>query len=73
MKVCYREVGEHHKWRRGGTRISYSPVYHDDEETSTYELRFSYFFKNTERTCIEFAYCFPYGLKKLTNLLQVSQ
>lgn len=66
MKVCYRDVKELTKWRRGGSRIAYTnSVGENDEYQASYELRFSHFFRNNEHTCIEFAYCFPYGLKKL--------
>lgn len=57
------------KWRRGGSRIVYTNSIDNDEYQPSYELRFSHFFKNNEHTCIEFAYCFPYGLRKLTALL----
>lgn len=52
MKICYREVGEHSKWRRGGTKICYTNSLVDEGEKDSYELRFSYFFKSNERTCI---------------------
>lgn len=51
MKVCYREVKEGNKWRRGGSRIAYLPS-SDAEDQTTYELRFSHFFKNNEHTCV---------------------
>lgn len=70
MKVCYRDTREVGKWRRGGSRIAYTnSVDNNDEYQPSYELRFSHFFKNNEHTCIEFAYCFPYGLRKLAALL----
>jgi cytosolic carboxypeptidase protein 2/3 len=69
MKVCYREANEFAKWRRGGTKISYTNSVEDDEYKDTYELRFSFFFKSNERTCVEFACCFPYGLKRLHSLI----
>lgn len=69
MKICYKEVKDMGKWRRGGTKIVYTNSYQEEEEGKIYELRFSHFFKTNEYTCIEFAYCFPYGLKKLHSLI----
>jgi cytosolic carboxypeptidase protein 2/3 len=62
-------VKELTKWRRGGSRIAYTNSIVDDEYLSSYELRFSHFFRNNEHTCIEFAYAFPYGLKKLYAMI----
>lgn len=69
MKVCYRDAKEVSRWRRGGSRISYTNSIENEEYQNSYELRFSHFFKNNEHTCIEFAYCFPYGLKRLYHTI----
>jgi hypothetical protein len=50
MKICYREVSEASKWRRGGTKISYTNSIEEDEYKTTYELSFSFFFKSNEPT-----------------------
>ena len=36
MKVCYREMSESAKWRRGGSKISYTNSIEDEEYKSTY-------------------------------------
>jgi murein tripeptide amidase MpaA len=71
MKICYRENKEA-KWRRGGVNISYVNANEEDEEKN-YQLHFTYFFKNNENSSVEFAYAFPYGLKKLQNLIAYIQ
>lgn len=67
MKVCYRDSSEG-KWRRGGVNISYDRE-GEEEEDRSFQLHFTYFFKNNEQSSVEFAYAFPYGLKKLQNLV----
>jgi len=69
MKICYRDVKENGKWRRGGTKISYDLCTDKDEEERTYCLKFSFFFKSSEPSSIEFAYSFPYSFEKLTHLI----
>lgn len=70
MRLCYRDNKESTKWRRGGTHISYTQSSSEkEEESKTYELRFTHFFKSNETCCVEFASSFPYGLNKLHALI----
>lgn len=64
MKVCYRDSKDV-KWRRGGTKISYQ----QSSDESCYELRFTHFFKTNEYSCVEFAFSFPYGYKRLQDFV----
>lgn len=73
MKICYKEI-ETGIWRRGGTKITYTESYSDDEYArKTFELRFTYFFKTTLSAGVEFAYCFPYTYSELLNFLSQSK
>ncbi len=45
MKICCRDLKED-RWRRGGAHISYIKSDKEDEDQTSYELHFTYFFKN---------------------------
>jgi hypothetical protein len=70
MRLCYRE-GREGKWRRGGTQIGYLRA--GEEDDRNYELRYSFFFKSSDSSCVEFAYSYPYGLTKLHSLIALIQ
>lgn len=69
MKLCYRDNKESNKWRRGALKIRYEPYTEGEDEERYFCLKFSYFFKSSEFSSVEFAYCFPYGLNKLNFLI----
>ena len=47
MKICYRELSEGSKWRRGCSKISYHYLEGAvADEDGSYALTFSFFFKN---------------------------
>ena len=73
MKICVKEIYNGNNWRRGGSNIKYiENSTETNKEKNTYELHFSYFFKNHFLNTVEFAYCFPYTYTKLYDLFSVT-